>query len=171
MAKGLKLGDKVSMREDYKVPAKEPAFTQGLILIKKGTLGRIVEEAGERSFVVEFEGGRVTLSSQRLDEDRSKKRLSLKRNVTKRGPRAKVAPVEPAATPEPVSTPEVHHEVTFLDFVDVNNTDFLRLIANMLLMSGNSPNTVLLQELRFSDLPHEVQDQAQRLVRAKLALR
>src|SRR5690349_5601933 len=69
MAKGLKLGDTVTVREDMRMPRKSDAYAQGLKRLKPGELGRIVDIPVEgRSVVVEFGGGkRVKLASQRLE--------------------------------------------------------------------------------------------------------
>ena len=76
-----------------------------------------------------------------------------------------VVPVEPTALIDKADKQE-----NLLDYLNLENEGFIRLVANALLIAGNSPDVVLLNELRFTDLPERVQQQVQTLIRAKLAL-
>ncbi len=67
MAKGLRIGDAVTVRTERRLPRNDPAYRQGLKRLRPGEFGQVVGAAEGRSVVVEFDGKRVTLSSQRLD--------------------------------------------------------------------------------------------------------
>ena len=67
MAKGLKIGDVVTVRKEQPVPKDEAAYQAGLTKVKPGQRGRIVRTATGRGFVVEFDSREVVLSSQALD--------------------------------------------------------------------------------------------------------
>src|SRR5438874_2473811 len=68
MAKGLKVGDTVTVREELRLPRKDPAYQAGLHRLKPGELGTVVGPSDGRSVIVDFSGKKVTLSSQRLDQ-------------------------------------------------------------------------------------------------------
>jgi translation elongation factor P/translation initiation factor 5A len=302
MAKGLKIGDVVTVRKEHLVPKDEAAYQAGLTKVEPGQHGRIVKVATARGFVVEFDSREVVLSSQSLDiwqappaevvtakVVKSGKKAATKKVTAKvvkpaRKTAAKVVPVvlqevtstavadapsnittdvvvtpntaqdivpeePPAETvttevvkpakkaaaktitakavkpgkdaaakvvtvvpPEPVSvkltdaTSNINTDVStasiaapdvlaeepdqqnaapvepttivdkvdkqenLLDYLNLENEGFVRLVANALLLAGNSPDVVLLSELRFVDLPEPVQQRVQTLIRAKLAL-
>ncbi|HVO44121.1 MAG TPA: hypothetical protein VMT34_15945 [Aggregatilineales bacterium] len=194
MARGLKVGDKVTVRQTYPVPANDPAYDQGLVAIQPGDIGSLIQATGKRSFIVEFKGVRISLSSQRLEEIAVKGRVATRRRRGKivasttapetpgrkrksaRAAKASKRAGKEAAVEKNAGAKDSEAEVlaaaerNILDFVNYDNSDFVRLVANTLLMNGNSPNTILLQELRFADLPASIQQQVQNLVRAKLAM-
>ena len=53
--------------------------------------------------------------------------------------------------------------------INFHDSRFITAVANRLLVSRNDPETLLIQ-LRFRDLPPDVQGQVETLIRAKLAL-
>jgi len=175
MAKGLTIGSLVTVLEEFDVSPKEPAFGQGLKKIKPGRVGRIVESAGGRSFVVDFGGKRVPISSQRLTAATAEMIAPKRQRPTVQHPvmsesETQSTTLEGIEERETTTEPESIPEGTLLDFLNYDDPGFTRIVANMLLMNGNLPDTVLLKELRFVDLPEAVQKEIQRLVRAKLAL-
>src|SRR5437868_2440055 len=67
MAKGLKVGDAVTVREEMRIPRKWEVYQQGLKRLKRGEVGHVVATADGRSVMVEFGGKQVKLASQRLE--------------------------------------------------------------------------------------------------------
>src|SRR5437764_14700676 len=67
MAKGLKVGDAVTVREEMRLPRKSEVYQQGLKRLKRGEIGHVVATADGRSVMVEFGGKQVKLASQRLE--------------------------------------------------------------------------------------------------------
>ena len=211
MAKGLKIGDIVTVRKEQPVPKDEAAYQAGLTSVMPGRRGRIVKATSGRGFVVEFDSHEVVLSSQALDILPEPPAKVVKAKVVKQGKKAaaKAVAVAPQEVPSVavsdansifsagvVSTSNVAQDVvveepaqqtirsvepqmiiektdkqeSLLDYLNQENEGFIRLVANALLMAGNSPDVVLLSELRFIDLPERVQQRVQALIRAKLAL-
>lgn len=211
MAKGLKIGDIVTVRKEQPIPKDEAAYQAGLTTVMPGRRGRIVKATSGRGFVVEFDSHQVVLSSQALDILPEPPAKAVKAKVVKQGKKAAAKAV--AVTPHEatsvavsdansivsagvVSTSNVAQDVeveepaqqtihsvepqmiiektdkqeSLLDYLNQENEGFIRLVANALLMAGNSPDVVLLSELRFIDLPKRVQQRVQKLIRAKLAL-
>jgi hypothetical protein len=164
MAKGLKVGDAVVVREELRLPRKTDAYQQGLRRLKPSDIGRIVNTADGRSVIVDFGGVQVTLASQRLN----------------RAEEPKPAPVEAPATEAPrrgrrkgqtaASTQAAKSDRTGL--IDYTSPRFLTVAANALLRSGgenSDPETVVVQ-VKLADLPADVQKKVQSLIQAKLDL-
>ncbi len=211
MAKGLKIGDIVTVRKAQPVPKDEAAYQAGLTKVMPGQRGRIVKTTDGRGFIVDFDSHQVVLSAWALDilPEPPVKAVTLK--VAKSGKKAtakavKVAPKEVASAAVPdtnsksnpavVSTSIAAQDVlteeptqqtihssepptiidkvdkheSLLDYLNQEDEGFIRLVANALLMTGNSSDVVLLSELRFIDLPERVQQRVQTLIQAKLAL-
>jgi hypothetical protein len=210
MAKGLKIGDVVTVRKEQPVPKDEAAYQAGLTTVMPRQRGRIVKATDGRGFIVDFDSREVVLSAQALDilPEPPAKVVPVKGAKRGRKPATKVVPVAP---PETISvavsdsnsnvnvgvstsnaeqdavaekpTPQTIHSIesltiidkvdkdeSLLDYLNQENEGFIRLVANALLVAGNSPDVVLLSELRFMDLPERVQQRVQTLIRAKLAL-
>ena len=211
MAKGLKIGDIVTVRKKQPVPKDEAAYQAGLTSVMPGRRGRIVKATSGRGFVVEFDSHEVVLSSQALDILPEPPAKVVKAKVIKQGKKvvAKAVPVtpheatsvvvsdanrivsagvvnmsntaqdviveEPAqqtirSVEPPTIIEKTDKQESLLDYLNQENEGFIRLVANALLMAGNSPDVVLLSELRFIDLPERVQQRVQTLIRAKLSL-
>jgi hypothetical protein len=151
MAKGLKIGDAVTVREEMRLRRKDPAYVQGLKRLRPGDIGQVVDAAEGRSVVVEFAGKRVTLASQRLDR------------------------AQPPAAPEPVESGKGSgadaggRESDLIRYVNTNDPQFITGVANKLLVSGGGDEAVVVQ-IRLADLPRQVQRQVRSLMDAKLAL-
>src|SRR5579859_7592523 len=162
MAQGLKVGEKVRVTKTMDVSRTDPAYKQGLKRLMAGKVGQVVATGpGHASITVEFDGKQVSLPSRRLD------RVQAGEEEAPTQESASVVPENGAGqTGEPagsVSGPNIYAAMNFKD------PGFLTAVANMLLMSGNNPDTLLVQ-LRLRDLPSETQAQVEGLVRAKLAL-
>lgn len=159
MAKGLKVGDAVTVRKDTRLRRKDPAYKQGLKSIKSGEVGHVVSEGDDRSrsVVVEFKGVPVTLASQRLD----------------RATPPVVTGTEVPETEQPVQGRRGHRRATAESgLLNYGNPDFIAEVANRLLIAGGAepdPETIVVQ-VKLSDLPAQVQRQVQSLMRAKLDL-
>jgi hypothetical protein len=162
MAKGLKLGDTVTVREEMRMPRKSEVYQQGLRRIRPGDLGRIVSMAEGRSVVVEFAGGKqVKLASQRLE--RATAAATNGEGIEGVGRRA----VEPrGAAAGESSMPD---EASLIDY---NNPRLITTVANRLLLSGGlKPDSeAFVVQIKLSDLPATVQKQVRALMHAKLAL-
>ena len=211
MAKGLKIGDIVTVRKEQPVPKGEAAYQAGLTTVMPGQRGRIVNAASGRGFIVEFDSHTVVLSAQALDilPDPPAKVVPTKVAKNSRKATAKAVPVKPkealsvaisdanrdidAAMVSTSNAPQdvvaeapvqktlvavesstiiekIDKQESLLDYLNQENEGFIRLVANALLIAGNSPDVVLLSELRFIDLPERVQQRVQTLISAKLAL-
>lgn len=169
MAKGLKVGDAVTVRKEMRLRRKDPAYQQGLKRLRPGEIGHIVDMADGRSVIAEFKGTQVTLASQRLDRAEppvvevaateaapvsANGDASAKPTGAKRGPRGR--------RPANANSAAINYE----------NPDFIAEVANRLLLSGglaSDPETIVVQ-VKLSDLPQKVQSQVQNLMRAKLDL-
>jgi hypothetical protein len=159
MAKGLKVGDAVTVRKDMRLRRIDPAYQQGLKSIKSGEIGHVVSAGndGSRSVVVEFKGVPVKLASQRLD---------------RATPPVVTGTEVPDAEQPAQSRRGRRRAAAELGLLNYNNPDFIAEVANRLLMAGGaepSPETVVVQ-VKLSDLPAQVQRQVQSLMRAKLDL-
>jgi hypothetical protein len=159
MAKGLKVGDAVTVRKNMRLRRKDPAYQQGLKSIKSGEVGHVVSIGDDRSrsVVVEFKGVPVKLASQRLD--RTTPPVVTGTEVSDAGQPAQGRRGRRRAAAE-------------LGLLNYNNPDFIAEVANRLLMAGGvepSPETVVVQ-IKLSDLPVQVQQQVKSLMRAKLDL-
>ena len=55
------------------------------------------------------------------------------------------------------SAPHIDKQESLLDYLNQDDKGFIRLVANALLVAGNSPDVVLLSELLFIDLPERMQ--------------
>ena len=226
MAKGLKIGDIVTVRKTQPVSKDGTAYQAGLTQVEPGQRGSIVKAATGRGFVVEFDSHEVVLSSQALDIWQESPAETVPAKVVKAGKKAaktvpaktlkpakkaaaKVVPAVPkkatsVAVPDtnssthtgtdiasnadqgviaekpaqqtgasiaPTTTgDQVDKQESLLDYLNLENEGFVRVVANALLTAGNSPDAVLLSELRLTDLPERVQQQVQTLIQAKLAL-
>ncbi len=159
MAKGLKVGDTVTVRKELRLPRKDPAYKAGLKRLRPGEIGRIVANAEGRSVVVEFEGKQVTLASQRLDY--VKQAAGVAAPVKPRGKPAHEEEMAPAGTARP--------EPNLIDYVNTNDPQFIRGVANKLLRVGDDPEAVIVQ-IRLTDLPARVQDEVRGLIAKKLDL-
>ena len=154
MAKGLRIGDAVTVRQERRLPRNDPAYRQGLKRLRPGEIGQVVGAAEGRSVVVEFDGKRVTLSSQRLD---------------------RVVPPPAAEAPEPQrasaerSAGAAATAADLIAYVNTSNPGFVTTVANTLLTGGDDPDRLVV-ELRLRDLPARVQKQIRALMQAKLAL-
>jgi hypothetical protein len=150
MAKGLKLGDTVAVREAMRMPQKSEAYAQGVKHLKRGEVGRIVEVAEGRSVFVEFEGGkRVKLASQRLERPDSESGADGKRKSRGRH-----------AVPDEAS------------LIDYQNPNLITTVANRLLLTGGMQvdSDAVVVQIKLSDLPAQIQKQVTALMQAKLAL-
>jgi|GEM_PF-4688035 hypothetical protein len=159
MAKGLKVGDAVTVRKDMRLRRKDPAYQQGLKSIKSGEIGHVVSTADDRSrsVIVEFKGVPVKLASQRLE---------------RATPPVVTGTKVPDAGQPAQSRRGRRRAAAELDLLNYNNPDFIAEVANRLLMAGGaepSPETVVVQ-IKLSDLPAQVQQQVKSLMRAKLDL-
>jgi hypothetical protein len=155
MAKGLKLGDAVTVREEMRMPRKSDAYKQGLKRLKPGEIGRIVELAEGRSVVVEFAGGkRVKLASQRLDRAESPST-----DTEVNGKRQ-------------ASAGSTGKSITEANLIDYNNPNLITTVANRLLLSGGlqADSDAVIVQIKLSELPTSVQKQVKALMRAKLDL-
>jgi len=155
MAKGLKLGDAVTVREEMRMPRKSEVYKQGLKRIKPGEIGRIVELAEGRSVVVEFAGGkRVKLASQRLE-----RAAPPSADAELNGKRA-------------ASAGATGKSVTEANLIDYNNPNLITTVANRLLLSGGlqADSDAVVVQIKLSELPAAVQKQVKALMRAKLDL-
>ena len=105
MAKGLKIGDIVTVRKKQPVPKDEAAYQAGLTMVMPGQRGRIVKAANGRGFIIEFDSHELVLSAQALDilPDPPAKVVPIK--VAKSGKKAaaKVVTVKPQTTSAAVS--------------------------------------------------------------------
>jgi hypothetical protein len=152
MAKGLKIGDAVTVREEMRLHRKDPAYTQGLKRLRPGDIGQIVDAAEGRSVVVEFDGKRVVLASQRLDRVQPPP-----------------APPEPAEGGKSGAAEAGGRESDLIRYVNTGDPQFITGVANKLLVSGGGDEAVVVQ-IRLADLPKQVQRQVRSLMNAKLAL-
>ena len=206
MAKGLKIGDIVTVRKAQPVPKAEAAYQAGLTRVMPGQRGRIVKATDGRGFIVEFDSHQVVLSAWALDILPEPPPKVVKPGRKAGSKAVKVAPSETTSVavpdmsnkinPDVVSTSKavqdllaedpaqqtghslepsatidkIDKQESLLDYLNQEDEGFIRLVANALLIAGNSPDVVLLSELRFIDLPERVQQRVQKLIRAKLAL-
>ncbi|MEP7286993.1 MAG: hypothetical protein ABI947_14645 [Chloroflexota bacterium] len=167
MAKGLKVGDSVSVIKTVRFKPSSETFNNGLTSVKPGEIGTVLRTAAGRSVVVEFQGKEAILSSQRLES----------RTVPKKGRRGRPRTIRPEESNETTPTTDsgkrteskVAAETALFNYRDAR---FVTTIANKLLMSGDtkfeSPSVVV--EIRLAELPDEVQRQIKSLMEAKLAL-
>ncbi len=159
MAKGLKVGDAVTVRKGLRLPRKDPAYKAGLRRLKPGDIGRIVANAEGRSVVVDFDGKRVTLASQRLDFAKSPAETAAPEKTRSKSAGAEIPAPATSARTEP----------NLIDYVNTNDPQFIRGVANKLLRVGDDPEAVIVQ-LRLSDLPSGVQHAVRNLIDKKLDL-
>jgi hypothetical protein len=173
MAKGLKVGDAVTVRKEIRLAQKSEAYQAGLKRLKPGLIGKVVDVAQGRSVVVDFEGRHVTLASQRLDKSTvSDKKVteasagsSGRGKRGQRGPRASKVKVAPSTN----TTAFIPDEHTLIDYA---NPQFITSVANKLLTTSGlepDPETVVMQ-IKLSDLPDGIRQQVRSLMHAKLAL-
>ncbi len=158
MAKGLKLGDLVTVREEMRMPRKSEVYQQGLKRLKPGDVGQIVDTvAGQRSVVVEFTGGkRVKLASQRLE-------------------RAAPSAGDGESNGKDIHSADSEGQQTThegANLIDYKNPNLITTVANRLLLSGGlQPDSdAVVVQIKLSDLPGEVQRQVKSLMHEKLAL-
>jgi hypothetical protein len=151
MAKGLKIGDAVTVREEMRLRRKDPAYAQGLKRLRPGDLGQVVDAAEGRSVVVEFDGKRVVLASQRLE-------------------RVQPPAPEPAEGGERGAAEAGGRESDLIHYVNTSDPHFITGVANRLLVSGSSGDEAVVVQIRLADLPRRVQQQVRALMNAKLAL-
>ncbi len=156
MAKGLKVGDAVSVRKEFRLPRKDPAYKAGLKRLKPGDIGKIVANVeGGRSVIVDFGGKQVTLASQRLDYAPKPAEAA----AAEEKPRGRAASAGAAPGAEP----------NLIDYVNTNDPQFIRGVANKLLRAGDDPEAVIVQ-IRLSDLPTRIQQEVKGLMAKKLDL-
>jgi len=153
MAQNLKIGDFVTVNKPFVVPQDSEAYKAGLVEVKEGDTGRIVRAAAGHMVVAEFDGKEVTIARRRLEPTKAPKRPGR--------PRKTAMEERPAA-----STGK-------LAFVNYSSPDFVTDVANTLLMHGGQQagEDAVVVEIKLSELPKEVQQQIQALMRAKLDLR
>jgi len=161
MAKGLKPGDTVTVREEIRMPRKSEVYQQGLKRLRPGDVGRIVGAAEGRSVVVEFAGGKqVKLASQRLERATRSARSAEEgtNGVSERTARRRVA--GESSIPDEAS------------LIDYNNPQLITTVANRLLLNGGlkTESDAFVVQIKLSDLPAAVQQQVKSLMNAKLAL-
>jgi hypothetical protein len=163
MAKGLRIGDAVTVRTERRLPRNDPAYKQGLKRLRPGEMGQVVGAAEGRSVVVEFDGKRVTLSSQSLDK--------VVRPPAAEAPEADrtQATTEPQRAPAERSAEAAAPAADLIPYVNTSNPGFVTTVANTLLSGGDDPDRLVV-ELRLRDLPARVQKQIRALMQAKLAL-
>jgi len=165
MAKGLKVGDAVTVREEMRLPRKTEAYQQGLKRLKPGDIGKIVSAVeGSRSVVVDFGGKNVPLASQRLNRAEEQKSAPAQAAEGEEKPRRGRRKVQDSGAAQPQS------DRTGL--IDYTSPKFLQVAANALLRSsadGAEAETVVVQ-VKLSDLPNDVQQKIQALMQAKLDL-
>jgi hypothetical protein len=154
MAKGLKVGDAVTVREEMRLKRSSEVYQQGLKRLKRGEIGHVIAAADGRSVVVEFSGKQVKLASQRLE------RVS--------------EPVPELAEAPAAGTKTNGNRTTRGDaqLIDYNNPQFITTAANKLLKAADEntdPDAVIVQ-VRMSDLPGDVQHRVRALMQAKLEL-
>jgi hypothetical protein len=173
MAKGLKVGDAVTVRKEMRLAQKSEAYKAGLKRLKPGLIGKVVDVAQGRSVVVDFEGRHVTLASQRLDKSTVSGKSATEASVGSsgrgksgpRGPRTSKASVATTATTS-AFIPDEHN------LIDYANPQFITTVANKLLTTSGlepDPETVVMQ-IKLSDLPIGIREQVRSLMHAKLAL-
>ncbi len=158
MAKGLKVGDAVTVRKELRLPRKDPAYKAGLKRLKPGDVGKIIANAEKgRSVVVDFDGRQVTLASQRLDFAKP--------------PAEAAAPEKPRsrATSGAARAVSAKGEPNLIDYVNTGDPQFIRGAANKLLRAGDDPEAVIVQ-IRLSDLPAGIQEAVRGLMAQKLDL-
>lgn len=169
MAKGLKIGDAVTVRKDIRLKRKDDAYKQGLKRLRNGQIGQIISQADGRSVVVEFEGKHVTLASQRLDRvepPAAPAEAPVRRRGRRPGSAALAAMPGDGAAPATASTSS--KEPTLIDY---SNPQFIKTAANKLLTAPtpDGDDAVIIQ-VRMSDLPKAVQSRIKALIQAKLEL-
>jgi hypothetical protein len=173
MAKGLKVGDMVTVRKAMSLAQKSEAYQAGLKRLKPGIVGKVVDTAQGRSVVVDFEGRHVTLASQRLEKATESSQKTTDAGTAKsgggkkgqRGPRTGKARVAASAT----ATTVIPDERSLIDYA---NPQFITSVANKLLTTSGlepDPETVVMQ-IKLSDLPVGIREQVRSLMHAKLAL-
>jgi len=172
MAKGLKAGDSVAVSKPLKFKKTSNEYKAGLKSLELGQIGQVVDSARGRSVIVEFEGKRATISSQRLEK------MQTGETPRRRGRRAAIAnpanPVSPAQQ-ESYRAPALAATNIGQPSSELFNYDspkFAASIANKLLLSGGlkDENASVVVEIRLSDLPAEVRERIQALMQAKLSL-
>jgi len=162
MAKGLKIGDKVTVNKNVPIEKDNPAFASGLEVVEMGRLGKVVKEGTGRSMLVDFDGVQVQISNQRLDLVSGGKQ----KKPGKRGrPKGSTNRARPAARTSASANAGA-------DMVNYDSPQFAAKIANKLLMSGSvdaNPETVVV-EIHLADLPSGTQAEIKRLLQQKLSL-
>src|SRR2546421_183306 len=123
MAKGLKVGDAVTVREEMRLPRKSDVYQQGLRRLRRGDVGQVIGMAEGRSVIVEFEGKQIILASQRLE---------------------KITPTNGESHGNGEADGIVQSDI---ELVDYNNPRFITSAANKLLKAIDitSPETVVVQ--------------------------
>jgi hypothetical protein len=173
MAKGLKIGDMVTVRKAMHLTQKSEAYQAGLKRLKPGIVGKVVDVAQGRSVVVEFEGRHVTLASQRLEKATASAQKATEANEEssksgKKGPRGPRTGKARVAAPTTATT-AIPDERSLIDY---SNPQFITSVANKLLTTSGlepDPDTVVMQ-IKLSDLPTGIREQVRSLMHAKLAL-
>ena len=172
MAKGLKAGDSVAVSKPLKFKKTSAEFKNGLKSLELGQIGQVVDSARGRSVIVEFEGKRATISSQRL------KKMQTGEAPRRRGRRTAIAnPANSASPAQPESYRAPALGVTSIgqpssELFNYSSPKFAASIANKLLLSGGlkDDNASVVVEIRLSELPAEVRERIQALMQAKLSL-
>jgi hypothetical protein len=162
MAKGLKSGDTVSVTKTYKFKRASDIYKSGLHRVQPGDVGKVVDAAKGRSVMVDFKGQQFPIASQRLQ------RVEPPPEPRRRGRRPGSTNKAKAA----VETAPAQQEMGDIAFVNYNDAQFVRKVANTLLMHGaaqTDPEAVVVQ-IKLSELPQPVQAQIRELMQAKLAL-
>src|SRR5689334_18575554 len=144
MAKGLKSGDTVSVTKIFKFKRADPIYKSGLHRVQPGDVGKVVDAAEGRSVLVDFRGQQFTISSQRLER------------VTVPEPRRRGR--KPGSTNKPkaaVENASTQQDMGDIAFVNYNDAQFVRKVANTLLMQSGiqtDPEAVVVQ-IKLSELP------------------
>jgi hypothetical protein len=170
MAKGLKVGDTVTVRKEMRLAQKSEAYQAGLKRLKPGIVGKVVDVAQGRSVIVDFDGKHVTLASQRLDKSTvSAKTSSEAAGAPRRGRGGPRGPRATRTMATPTTMGPIPNEHSLIDYT---SPQFITSVANKLLTTSGlepDPETVVMQ-IKLSDLPAGIREQVRSLMHAKLAL-
>ncbi|MCC7447292.1 MAG: hypothetical protein IT324_07755 [Anaerolineae bacterium] len=150
MAKKLSVGELVKVREEFWLKHNTDGYKNGLRRLRPQDVGQIADIGEGRSVVVDFDGKRATLSSQRLERY--------------------TPPAEPAPESAPEAAPKAPPAAT--EPIDYYHPPFIKMVANNLLRNGSleaGPDTVVVA-IKLADLPQPVQEQVRALIEAKLDL-
>ncbi len=162
MAKGLKPGDLVTVKEPLSFTRSSEAYKQGLQTVKPGDAGRVVGTAKGRSMTVEFNGVQAAIASQRLqkvsDQPQPTSRSATPKRTKEADQEKALRPAASKQAPAPKGSGDYDRR-------------WIATLANKLLTTGTTkPDQEAVVEIRLGDLPEDLQHRIQALVRAKLTL-